>query len=248
MRLLLAEGTAVRVCPQATTLRRFCVGSASGWIASSCCSTPTNWTSRTSSRRPSEPSKVRTTRSAWSSTRPTRWERDGSRGLPPRSDADLSFTCSGGHAAADEGLRRPHVVAGEGDQHSGGGEGLPGLLLGQTAAEHGEQVRGRLHPSFTHSFSRSLTRSRLRSPLRRLFEAESQDLFRDIQSLPRNAALRKLNDLIKRARLAKVRQEVTPFFRSKLLTVSWNSGNVQDCFLWCLREEKVNIQNYGGEF
>ncbi|OAD52669.1 EH domain-containing protein 1, partial [Eufriesea mexicana] len=39
---------------------------------------------------------------------------------------------------------------------------------------------------------------------KRLFEDEEQDLFKDMQSLPENAVVRKLNDFIKRARLAKV--------------------------------------------
>ncbi|CAL8071871.1 unnamed protein product [Calicophoron daubneyi] len=39
---------------------------------------------------------------------------------------------------------------------------------------------------------------------RRLFELEAQDLFKDLQSLPANAAIRKLNDFIRRVRLAKV--------------------------------------------
>jgi len=39
---------------------------------------------------------------------------------------------------------------------------------------------------------------------RTLFELEEQDLFKDFRLMPRSAALRKLNDLIKRARLARV--------------------------------------------
>jgi len=51
---------------------------------------------------------------------------------------------------------------------------------------------------------------------RRLFEAEEQDLFADLQSLPRNAALRKLNDLIKRARLAKVHAYIISSLRKDM--------------------------------
>jgi len=51
---------------------------------------------------------------------------------------------------------------------------------------------------------------------RRLFEAEEQDLFYDLQSLPRNAALRKLNDLIKRARLAKVHAYIISGLRKEM--------------------------------
>ncbi|CDJ45733.1 EH protein, putative [Eimeria brunetti] len=39
---------------------------------------------------------------------------------------------------------------------------------------------------------------------RKLFEAEANDLYSDIARVPRDAAIRKLNDFIKRARLAKV--------------------------------------------
>lgn len=39
---------------------------------------------------------------------------------------------------------------------------------------------------------------------RRLFEVEQADLFQDLQNLPAYSTIRKLNDLIRRARLAKV--------------------------------------------
>uniref|UniRef100_A0A3B4AYZ5 EH domain-containing protein 1 n=1 Tax=Periophthalmus magnuspinnatus TaxID=409849 RepID=A0A3B4AYZ5_9GOBI len=54
---------------------------------------------------------------------------------------------------------------------------------------------------------------------RKLFEAEEQDLFLDIQSLPRNAALRKLNDLIKRARLAKVHAYIISSLKKEMPSV-----------------------------
>jgi len=50
---------------------------------------------------------------------------------------------------------------------------------------------------------------------RHLFEAEQHDLFMDIQSLPRNAALRKLNDLIKRARTAKVHAHIVSHLKTQ---------------------------------
>ncbi|XP_074651932.1 EH domain-containing protein 3-like [Tubulanus polymorphus] len=54
---------------------------------------------------------------------------------------------------------------------------------------------------------------------RKLFELEEHDLFHDLQSLPSNAALRKLNDLIKRARLAKVHAYIISALRKEMPTM-----------------------------
>ncbi|CAG9793511.1 unnamed protein product [Diatraea saccharalis] len=63
---------------------------------------------------------------------------------------------------------------------------------------------------------------------RRLFEDEEQDLFRDMQSLPRNAALRKLNDLIKRARLAKVHAFIVSELRKEMPSMFGKDGKKKD--------------------
>ncbi|XP_067170628.1 EH domain-containing protein 2 [Apteryx mantelli] len=54
---------------------------------------------------------------------------------------------------------------------------------------------------------------------RRLFELEEQDLFQDIQNLPRNSALRKLNDLIKRARLVRVHAHIMGHLKKEMPSV-----------------------------
>lgn len=63
---------------------------------------------------------------------------------------------------------------------------------------------------------------------RKLFEAEEQDLFNDIQSLPRNAALRKLNDLIKRARLAKVHAYIISALRKDMPSMFGKESKKKD--------------------
>ena len=51
---------------------------------------------------------------------------------------------------------------------------------------------------------------------RRLFEKELQCLFDDLQDLPRYAAMRKLNDFIKRARMAKIHAYIISTLREDM--------------------------------
>lgn len=78
--------------------------------------------------------------------------------------------------------------------------------------------------------------------------------YRDLQSLPKNAALRKLNDLIKRARLAKVhayiiselRNEMPSMFGkdSKKKDLIKNLGNVYDRLQ---REHQISPGDFPGK-
>lgn len=59
---------------------------------------------------------------------------------------------------------------------------------------------------------------------RKLFEDEEQDLFKDLQTLPKNAIVRKLNDVIKRARLAKVHAFIIGALRAEMPS-TFGKGN-----------------------
>ncbi|KAL6035828.1 hypothetical protein STEG23_005225, partial [Scotinomys teguina] len=76
---------------------------------------------------------------------------------------------------------------------------------------------------------------------RRLFEAEAQDLFRDIQSLPQKAAVRKLNDLIKRARLAKVHAYIISYLKKEMPNV-FGKENKKRELIYRLPEIYVQLQ------
>jgi len=50
----------------------------------------------------------------------------------------------------------------------------------------------------------------------KLFEAETQDLLEDLLSLPRNSAVRKVNELVKRARLVRCHSYIISHLREKM--------------------------------
>lgn len=54
------------------------------------------------------------------------------------------------------------------------------------------------------------------------------DLFKEMQSLPRNSALRKLNDLIKRARLAKVHAYIIGELQRQMPTIFGKTNKKKD--------------------
>ena len=56
-----------------------------------------------------------------------------------------------------------------------------------------------------------------------LFEAEQDDLFNELQGLPRFAMVRRLNDLIKRARLVKVHALIINYLKKQMPMIGKNS-------------------------
>jgi EH domain-containing protein 1 len=86
---------------------------------------------------------------------------------------------------------------------------------------------------------------------RRLFEDEAQDLFKDLQSLPKNSALRKLNDLIKRARLAKVHAYIIAELKKEMPNVLGKEAkkkelikNLNEIYVKVQREHNISAGDF----
>jgi hypothetical protein len=61
-----------------------------------------------------------------------------------------------------------------------------------------------------------------------LIIAEHQDLLNDLRDLPRNAAVRKINEIVKRARLAKVHAYIVGHLKSQMPSVFGKSSKQQE--------------------
>jgi len=55
-------------------------------------------------------------------------------------------------------------------------------------------------------------------------------LFDDLQGLPRNSTVRKMNDLIKRARTARVHAVLVSYLKKQMPTFGKDGINIKSCF------------------
>ncbi|EPB88290.1 hypothetical protein HMPREF1544_04874 [Mucor circinelloides 1006PhL] len=76
---------------------------------------------------------------------------------------------------------------------------------------------------------------------RELIEAESKDLLRDLKELRRNAAIRKINEIVKRARLARVHALIISHLK-KEMPAMFGKKKKQEALLNNLAAEFVKIQ------
>lgn len=86
---------------------------------------------------------------------------------------------------------------------------------------------------------------------RKLFELEEHDLMSDLQSLPCNAALRKLNDLIRRARLAKVHAYIISSLKNQMPAILGKDSkkkelisNLQRTYDQISKEHSISIGDF----
>lgn len=71
-----------------------------------------------------------------------------------------------------------------------------------------------------------------------LFDMEERDLMNDLRELPRNSAVRKINELVKRCRLAKV-SCVVSHIRSQVRNIHGNPWSQKQGILGAAEEDKT---------
>lgn len=74
-----------------------------------------------------------------------------------------------------------------------------------------------------------------------LLEAEQTDLLSDLHNLPRNAAIRRINEIIKRAKLARVHAIILNHLRTQMPTV-WGRSGKQNKLIANLQGEFAKVQ------
>lgn len=75
----------------------------------------------------------------------------------------------------------------------------------------------------------------------KLFQAEQADLLRDLRNLPSNSTVRKVNELVKRARLAKVHAIIIASLKKEMPAV-FGKNSKQDELITNIRKEFDKVQ------